>query len=176
MAALSPNGFINAASPRPSLPFSPAKPTRVIVILPESELFYGNNAEKVLKKTLESWINQDSDVEKKRQLKNEFILNNESWSNIESFGLSITVRACSKRNMQDSIKSEKYNSVISRRSFLANAKKSTKIYKARVQPLYYSLNFLFSDNPDAVSLVGRLKTPFIFPECCKYSHWILGFC
>lgn len=44
-------------------------------------------------------------------------LNNESWSNIESFGLSITVRACSKRNMQDSIKSEKYNSIISRRVF-----------------------------------------------------------
>lgn len=78
--------------------------------------------------------------------------------------------------MQDSIKSEKYNSVISRRSFLANAKKSTKIYNARVQPLYCPLNSFFSDIPDAVSLVGRLKNPFIFSESCKYSHWILGFC
>ena len=53
---------------------------------------------------------------------------------------------------------EKYNLAISRRSFPENDREIYKIYNARVEPFYCSLNPLFGDIPDPVAVVGSSKS------------------
>ena len=63
---------------------------------------------------------------------------NESSDTLKSFSLFLTVKTISKLNME-------HRFVISRCCFAEDAKKFTKIYNARAQLLFFSLNFLFSD-------------------------------
>ena len=63
---------------------------------------------------------------------------NESCDTLKSFSLFLTVKTISKLNME-------HRFVISRCCFAEDAKKFTKIYNARAQLLFFSLNFLFSD-------------------------------
>ena len=61
----------------------------------------------------------------------------------------LTVKTISKLNME-------HRFVISRCCFAEDAKKFTKIYNARAQLLFFSLNFLFSDV--VVAVVVFLKS------------------
>ena len=74
---------------------------------------------------------------------------NESCDTLKSFSLFLTVKTISKLNMEHSF-------VISRCCFAEDAKKFTKIYNARAQLLFFSLNFLFSDV--VVAVVVFLKS------------------
>ena len=62
---------------------------------------------------------------------------NESCDTLKSFSLFLTVKTISKLNME-------HRFVISRCCFAEDAKKFTKIYNARAQLLFFSLNVLFS--------------------------------
>ena len=74
---------------------------------------------------------------------------NESCDTLKSFSLFLTVKTISKLNME-------HRFVISRCCFAEDAKKFTKIYNARAQLLFFSLNFLFSDV--VVAVVVFLKS------------------
>ena len=74
---------------------------------------------------------------------------NESCVTPKSFSLFLTVKTISKLNME-------HRFVISRCCFAEDAKKFTKIYNARAQLLFFSLNFLFSDV--VVAVVVFLKS------------------
>ena len=67
----------------------------------------------------------------------------------DTFSLFLTVKTISKLNME-------HRFVISRCCFAEDAKKFTKIYNARAQLLFFSLNFLFSDV--VVAVVVFLKS------------------
>ena len=73
---------------------------------------------------------------------------NESCVTPKSFSLFLTVKTISKLNME-------HRFVISRCCFAEDAKKFTKIYNARAQLLFFSLNFLFSDVVVADVLSGN---------------------
>ena len=74
---------------------------------------------------------------------------NESCDTLKSFSLFLTVKTISKLNME-------HRFVISRCCFAEDAKKFTKIYNARAQLLFFSINFLFSDV--VVAVVVFLKS------------------
>ena len=74
---------------------------------------------------------------------------NESCDTLKSFSLFLTVKTISKLNME-------HRFVISRCCFAEDAKKFTKIYNARAQLLFFSLNFFFSDV--VVAVVVFLKS------------------
>ena len=74
---------------------------------------------------------------------------NESCDTLKSFSLFLTVKTILKLNME-------HRFVISRCCFAEDAKKFTKIYNARAQLLFFSLNFLFSDV--VVAVVVFLKS------------------
>ena len=74
---------------------------------------------------------------------------NKSCDTLKSFSLFLTVKTISKLNME-------HRFVISRCCFAEDAKKFTKIYNARAQLLFFSLNFLFSDV--VVAVVVFLKS------------------
>ena len=74
---------------------------------------------------------------------------NESCDTLKSFSLFLIVKTISKLNME-------HRFVISRCCFAEDAKKFTKIYNARAQLLFFSLNFLFSDV--VVAVVVFLKS------------------
>ena len=74
---------------------------------------------------------------------------NESCDTLKSFSLFLTVKTISKLNME-------HRFVISRCCFAEDPKKFTKIYNARAQLLFFSLNFFFSDV--VVAVVVFLKS------------------
>jgi len=61
------------------------------------------------------------------------------------------------------------NVVISRCGFGADGKKCTKNYNAHIQPLFCSLNLLFSEVPVAIAVVAFLKLPNMV---LKGREWI----
>ena len=91
---------------------------------------------------------------------------NESRNTLRSFSLFLTVKTISKLNMEHSVKLTVENLKIRlRRSpspgnakfghftlLFCRGRKDFKIYNAREQPLFYSLNYLFSDVPVAVGV------------------------
>ena len=74
---------------------------------------------------------------------------NESCDTLKSFSLFLTVKTISKLNMERGF-------VISRCCFAEDAEKFTKIYNARAQLFFFSLNFSFSDV--VVAVVVFLKS------------------
>ena len=90
----------------------------------------------------------------------------ESRDTLRSFSLFLTVKTISKLNIEHSVKLTVENLKIHlRRSpspgnakfgrfrlFCRGRKKFTKIYNAREQPLFCSLNYLFSDVPVPVAV------------------------
>ena len=72
---------------------------------------------------------------------------NESCDTLKSFSLFLTVKTISKLNME-----HRFVMIC----FAEDAKKFTKIYNARAQLLFFSLNFLFSDV--VVAVVVFLKS------------------
>ena len=57
------------------------------------------------------------------------------------------------------VPSTTYNTTLSRRVLQRTVKKRAKIYTARAQPVFFSLNLLFSEVPVAVSRCAFLKLP-----------------
>ena len=97
--------------------------------------------------------------------------NYESRNTLKSFTLFITVKAIAKLNLGHRNKFEIEFYKISRRSLRSSdnaefhvvvwqrtAKKFTKSYNTSAQPLFCSLNLLFSDVPVAVAVVVILNS------------------
>ena len=114
----------------------------------------------------------------------------ESRDTLKSFTLFITVKAITKLNLRHRYKFEIEFQKISRRSSRSSdnaelvisrcvlqrtAKKCTKIYNARAQLLFCSLDLLFSDVPVAVAVVVFLNS-LLFEFWPRYSNMLSQKC